>query len=401
MPPPQPVAPLQPPLQPPPLLVPPHVRLFVRLRATAAPLFRLLGDRLFLLTVLLPTLLSAGYYGLLASDIYVSDAKFVVRMPQRPAAPSLMGALMQGSGFLRAQDDAFTVHEYMQSRDALRALEADLALRRAFSATDIDRLARFPAPWADDSFESLFRYFGQRVNVSFDAATAITTLRVTAFRAADAQAINARLLDLAEARVNEVNNRGRGDLIRYAQAEVDDAEQRAKTAAAALASYRTGRAVFDPERQSGLQLQTAGKLQEELTTARDQLAQVVAAAPQNPQIPALRLRVQQLESAAGAATAKVTGAGASLSSKVGDYERLTLERGFADRQLASALAALETARNEARRQQLYLERVVEPNLPDLALEPRRWRNVTATLLLGLLAWGVATLMLSAVREHRH
>jgi capsular polysaccharide transport system permease protein len=373
-------------------------RLLQRWLASARALAR---NLLFWCTVVVPTLLSSLYFGLVASDVYIAESKFVVRMPQRQSSPSLMGALLQGSAFMRSQDDTFTVHEYMLSRDALHALERSLPLRDAFGSAQIDRLNRFPAPWGDASFESLYRYYDHRVAVSFDAATSISTLRVTAFTADDAQAINERLLALGEARVNEINTRGRNDLIRYAQAEVEQAETRAKDAAAALAEFRNQRAVFDPERQSGLQLQSVSRLQDELTIARSQLAQVQSAAPQNPQLPSLRLRVQQSETALGAATAQVTGGHGSLTTKAADYERVALERAFADRQLAGALAALETARNEAQRQQLYLERVVLPNRPDKALEPRRLRTVVATLLVGLLAWGILSLLLSAVREHRH
>ena len=362
---------------------------------------RLACNALFWLTVLLPTTASGLYFALFASDIYVSDSKFVVRMPQRQQGPSLVGALMQGSGFLRSQDDAFTVHEYMLSRDALQALDGQLSLRKTFSAPGVDALSRFPALWMQDNFESLFRYYGQRVSVSFDSATSITTLRVTAFAASDAHAINARLLELGEALVNRINDRGRADLIRYAEAEVRQTEARAKDAAALLGGFRNARAVFDPERESALQLQSASRLQEELTAARGQLAQVLAAAPQNPQIALLRVRVKELEAEVAAAGARVMGGRGSLTDKAGEYERLVLERSVADRQLASALVALETARNEARRQQLYLARIVQPNLPDDAVEPRRLRNVVATLLMGLLAFGVSTLLLSAVREHRH
>jgi capsular polysaccharide transport system permease protein len=56
-----------------------------------------------------------------------------------------------------------------------------------------------------------------------------------------------------------------------------------------------------------------------------------------------------------------------------DLEDLVLERQFADRQLAEATTALVEARQEARRQALYLERVVGPGLPDEATRPRRWR----------------------------
>jgi capsular polysaccharide transport system permease protein len=73
--------------------------------------------------------------------------------------------------------------------------------------------------------------------------------------------------------------------------------------------------------------------------------------------------------------------------------------GFANRQLASALASLEQARNEAQRQQLYIERVAQPSLPDDAMEPRRLRAVLAVFVLGLVAWGVLSLLVASVREH--
>ena len=57
-------------------------------------------------------------------------------------------------------------------------------------------------------------------------------------------------------------------------------------------------------------------------------------------------------------------------------------------------------RSEARRKQVYLERVVMPNRPDEALEPRRARAIIATLVVGLLMWGVLSMLVAGVREHR-
>lgn len=61
-------------------------------------------NRLLLLTVVLPTLLSGIYFGLIASDIYISESRFVVRSPQRQASTGL-GALFQNAGFSHLQDD--------------------------------------------------------------------------------------------------------------------------------------------------------------------------------------------------------------------------------------------------------------------------------------------------------
>ena len=96
---------------------------------------------------------------------------------------------------------------------------------------------------------------------------------------------------------------------------------------------------------------------------------------------------------------KVLGAVGSLSAKQPAYDRLQLEKGLADRQLAAGLTALETARSEASRKQLYLERLVQPNQPDSATEPRRFRSVVMVFLLGLVTWATVSLVLASVREH--
>ena len=127
--------------------------------------------------------------------------------------------------------------------------------------------------------------------------------------------------------------------------------------------------------------------------------QVRQVSPNNPQMGLLQNRVDALRKAVAAETAKVMGGTASLAAKLPAYERLQLDKGFADRQLAGALAALDTARSEAARKQLYLERLVQPNLPDSAVEPRRLRNVVTVFLLGLVLWGVVTLVMASVREH--
>jgi capsular polysaccharide transport system permease protein len=46
-----------------------------------------------------------------------------------------------------------------------------------------------------------------------------------------------------------------------------------------------------------------------------------------------------------------------------------------------------------------LERIVQPNQPDIAIEPRRFRAVVIVLLLGLLAWGIMSLLVASIREH--
>lgn len=358
--------------------------------------------RLFAVIVLLPSLLSAIYYGLVASDVYVSEARFIIRAPQRQATTGL-GAVLQSagvSGFARATEDIYAVHDYMLSRDALKLLDEAVKFRAAYSSRDIDRLSRFPALDFDDSFEALHRFYQRHVELTLDATSGISTIRVRAFDAELSQRINTLLLDTAERLVNRLNDRGREDLIRFAQTEVAAAEKRAKEAAVAIAQFRGDRGVVDPERQSANQLQQVSKLQDELIATRAQIAQLRAFAPDNPQLQSMQLKASTLQSAIDAEIAKVAGGKSSLAGKAAEFQRLAIEREFADRQLQSAMISLEQARNEAQRKQLYLERVVQPSRPDVAMEPRRLRAIVSTVIFSLVAWGILTMLLAGIREHQ-
>jgi capsular polysaccharide transport system permease protein len=356
-------------------------------------------DKIFFFTVALPTLLAAVYYGVIASDVYISESRFVVRNPQRQSQ-STLGALLQSTGFTRAQDDTYSVHDFIRSRDALQQLDTKLALRKAYENPEIDFVNRFPAlEWWDKSFEALFRHYLKHVSIDYDTVSSISVLRVRAYTADEARRANEELLEMGERLVNTMNLRSRQDLIQVAETEVRAAETRSKSAAAVLSAFRADRSVFDPDRQSAIQLQSVARLREELLAAETQLAQVRKISPDNPQIPSLESRAQALRKAVVDEDARVLSRQGGLTSKSPVFDRLTLEKAFADRQLATALAALDTARNEAARKQLYLERLVQPNLPDMALEPRRIRSVVMVLVMGMILWGVVSLVVASVKEH--
>ena len=64
---------------------------------------------LFLALVTLPTALAAVYLFGMASPIFVSEARFVVRSASQQA-PTGVSALLQGSAFAQSTDDSFAVH---------------------------------------------------------------------------------------------------------------------------------------------------------------------------------------------------------------------------------------------------------------------------------------------------
>ena len=367
------------------------------LSATKTKLFSRV-DRLFLLTVVVPTALAVLYFGLLASDVYVSESRFVVRSPDKPATSGL-GVLLKSAGFSTAGDEIFAAHEFVQSRDALKELNRDNSVVRAFGNSNVSIFDRFNPLGLSGSFEDLYKYFRGKVTVDYATTSSITTLTVRAYSPQEAQKFNRQLLERSEELVNRLNTRGRSDLVQFATEEVVQAKMAAREAALSLARFRNARGIIDPEKQATLQLQMVSKLQDELIGARTQLQQLRAMAPENPQIPILEVRINSLSREIDEQLGLVAGSRRSLSATAAQYQRFELEREFADRRLAAAMNSLEEARNEARRKQAYVERIVQPSLPDEAQEPRRLRGIFATFMLGLVAWAIVSMLLAGIREH--
>jgi capsular polysaccharide transport system permease protein len=354
---------------------------------------------LFIATVLIPTSIAIIYFGFLASDVYISESRFVVRSPDKPSASGL-GVLLKSAGFSSAGEEVFAAQDYVLSRDALGALNKDGAFARAYGAPAISIFDRFNSLGSDGGFEDLYKYYQKKVKIEHETNSSISTLTVRAYAPTEAQRFNEQLLEMAEATVNRLNQRGRQDLIRFASAEVNDAKAKARNAALALSAYRNREGVVDPEKQATVQLQMISKLQDELIATKTQLLQLRSIAPDNSQIEVLDEKVKALSREIDEQLGMVAGDRKSLAATAAQYQRLALESQFADKQLAGAMASLQDARNEAGRKQAYVERIVQPNLPDSALEPRRFRGILATLALGIVAWGILTMLLAGVKEHQ-
>ena len=355
-------------------------------------------DRLFLLIVVLPTALATLYFGFLASDVYVLESQFVVRSPDKPATTGL-GMLLKSTGFSNSGDEVYAAQDYVRSRDALRALNGNKAVARAYGNERISIFDRFNPLGISGTFEDLYHFYQGKVGVEYDTTSSIATLSVRAYSADDAYRFNRQLLELAEGLINRLNTRGRNDVVQFAAQEVQDAQIAARNAAVALAAFRNTHGVVDPEAQAKAQLEMISKLQDELIGARVQLQQLRAMAPENPQVPLLTTRISGLQHQIDEQMGSVAGSRRSLSQTAVQYERLELQRQYSDRRLAAAMNSLQDAEDEARRKQAYVERIAQPSLPDEPAEPRRLRGIFATFVLGLIAWGILRLLLAGVREH--
>src|SRR5438067_9955293 len=76
----------------------------------------------------LPTLIAGVYFFAIASDLYSSEVKFIVRGPSK-GPPSAISALLSSSGAAGGSEDTYAVLDYITSRDRSEEHTSELQSR--------------------------------------------------------------------------------------------------------------------------------------------------------------------------------------------------------------------------------------------------------------------------------
>ena len=357
-------------------------------------------SKLFLCLVVVPVCVSTLYYSIIATDRYVSEGIFVVRGLSQQQQGGL-DSVLSSFGLSTSQDNTFSVLQYLQSRDVVRTLDKMRPLRSMFAKPSIDFFSRYPRFWRSDTFEALYNYFLDRVEVIYATSTGMTTLHVSAFSPEEAKFIADSLLQLSEELVNRMNGRAISDAVSFAEKEVRLAEEKVIGAQSLVTSFRNRELMLDPSAQSLKIFDLIGQLMGDIVQTQLQLSETLASAPSSPSIQSLKVHIASDEEQIAAEKAKIVGGNDALANKVAEFERLTLARGFADKNLAGAFAALELARQEGQRMRLYIETVVAPNYSDKSTEPRSTRLIASVFLVTFVFFCLLWLVITGSKEHMH
>ena len=174
---------------------------------------------------------------------------------------------------------------------------------------------------------------------------------------------------------------------------------RAKAASIAMSRYRNSQALIDPEKQAGGVIEIANTMIAQRAALQAQLEQMVRVTPNNPSIPALRNRINAISGQITSQDNRVVGSNGAIASKLGEYESLKVEQEFATENLNAANAGLVQARADAQKQKFYLERVVDPNMPDSALLPNRLLSIITVAASAICLYFIGWMLIVGILEH--
>lgn len=366
-----------------------------------------LNQALFLAIVVLPTILVSFYYYLIAENQFMSETRFSVRGVEPSALAEFNLSAIAGSSTYAS--DAYIVNEYIRSVQLINDLKTrwQFDMRAFYSKSNIDPLYRVDP---DIPIEEFISYWNWMSDTDYNSTTQITTFQAKAFSPEDAKQISDAVIRATADLINQLSSDARRQIIQTAQVEVTRTEERLKNARRQITAFRNQEQTVDPAQKASATESLAGGLQKELidlTLRRTALLSTID--PESPpvrfldrQISALQDELKRQRRNVGTGSEEGAGSGEeskNLSSVFADYSELILEENFAQNAYTAALASLEAAQADARKQERYFATVVAPTNPNISLFPKRFVIVLTVLGFGFLIWFLAYLLIQSVRDH--
>lgn len=256
----------------------------------------------------------------------------------------------------------------------------------------------------DGTIEDLVDYWERMLRISYDSGSGLIEMRVLAFDPQEAQAIAQEIYLESSETVNELSAVAREDATRYARADLEQAQERLKEAREALTAFRVANQIVDPSADIQGQMGLLNTLQAQLAAALidlDLLGDSVGegdprAAQAQRRIEVIRARIAQEREKFGANGQGP--AGENYATTISEFERLSVEREFAETAYTAALAAYDAAQAEAERQSRYLATYIRPTLAERSQFPQREMLIGIVALFGFLAWAISSLVYYSLRD---
>ena len=362
----------------------------------------------FLLVVVAPTAGAGWYLWTRAADQYASTLGFTVRSEESASASDLIGGLASGlGGGSSASREADILYEYISSQEMVRKIDAVLDLRAIYAVhADTDPLLSYRPE--DATIEDLTDYWQRMVRISYDSGTGLMEIMALAFTPQDATRIAEAIFAESSELVNELSSIARSDATRYAQEDLDVALERLKEVREAFTAFRLQNQIVDLNADIQGQMGLLNTLQAQQAAALieyDLISETAGAS--DPRVEQARRRLDVIEARIaeerrkfGAGSGSTDPEGVKYATTISEFERLTVDREYAEAAYARALTALDSSRADANRQSFYLAPYITPTLAEKSEYPQRLLLLGLVALFAFLTWSIASLVYYALRDRK-
>lgn len=351
-------------------------------------------------TALIAIVLSLLYWGVIASDRYVSEAHVMIQSTSLTGSQGASGIASMLGGGMGIPTDQLLLRDYMLSIDMLKLLDAKFDLRSHYSNSQHDLLSRL---WFKDTdIETFHDYYLRRLSVELDQYAGVLIIQAQAYDPDMAHAIADFLVAEGERYMDILARDLAQEQVDFLSKDIQKTRDNTLRSRELLLDFQNKHGMVSPESTTANIASTINRMETQLTDLQTSRAAMLGyLMPSSANIVELNLQIAALEKQLTSEKAKLTSnAGKTLNSTVEAYQRLEIEAQFAQDAYKATLATLEQVRIEASRTLKKVSVLQTPTVPQDSLEPRRGYNCTIYTLLILILAGIIHLLAAIIRDHR-
>ncbi len=341
------------------------------------------------------------YWGLIASDRYVSEAHIIIQHTDLNSGQTMDIGSLLGNSNTADHGDQLLLRDYLLSVDMLKKLDARLHLRAHYSDEQHDILSRL---WAENEpLEWFYEYYLSRVSVEFDDYAGVLVIKAQGYDAKTAQAIASLLVEEGEYFMNAAAQSLAQEQVSFLKREAESMTERVMQARQAVITFQNKQGMVSPENTAENVSGIINHMEEQLSglkTSRDAMLGYLM--PDSSNVIELNLKIASIQKQLAVEKARLaspTGK-TTLNRTIEEFQRLQMNAEFAQDIYKTALVALEQGRIEASRTLRKVSVLQSPTEPQYPLEPRRLYNSIVSIVLILLIVGITHLFTAIIRDHK-
>ena len=347
--------------------------------------------------VLIASLFVVFYYAIIASPIYATETKFVVKQAGGTEA-ALMGiaALASTSS---ASRDALIIKEYIESREMAQVLDDAIHLKKHFQSSNNDVLSRLSQ---SATVEDYVEFYRAHIKVRHDEMSDMVFIEAQAFNAAYSLQLGQALLKQSEIFINTLGDKMAQEQLAYAQKEVQRLHANMLIKQQALLTFQNNNQLYSPEQQSSALLAAIGELQAHIIKANAKLKEMLAVMHKgSAQVQGQYNLIASLNEQLIEEKLKLTsGDQQSLNKINASFNEIKLGVELATGLYQSALSGMEVVRSDAYRKLKHLLIVQHPLIPETDKYPRRIYSIVTWFISLILIYLLGRLVWAIIKEHK-
>jgi capsular polysaccharide transport system permease protein len=343
-------------------------------------------------------LLTAIYWGFLASERYVSEAHVVVDHAEFGGGANIdFSALISGN---RGSQDLMLLRDHLLSVDILNKLDARLDLRSHYSDRKRDLVSRM---WFKDASQEFFHsHYLSRVSIEMDDLSGVLRISAQGYSPETAYAITTLLVEEGEKFMNEMGHRIAREQVTFLEKQVAEMGERLVQTRQTVLKFQNSKGIVSPQGKIENLSAIVSRIESQLIELQGKRETMLGyLSPKAPDVVRTNMEITALEKQLVLENARLASLeGQTLNRTLEEYQRLEMEAKFAQDVYQTTLVALEKGRLEATRTLKKVSIVQSPTVPQYPNEPRRVYNIFLFALSTLVLIGIVHLLAAIIRDHK-